>query len=181
MISSFNRARDAWPLASASGSVLGAATEMKDEAVVERSDGGRVNERAMLKREMVAWSCSRTWRRVRRWGRAAGSEGWWLEEFSSAGGSVALGGDAASLIMGSGWSSPAGTNFDIDSCRSPLGDSVSARDTASPRRSSTSYAKRELVRRMSSVRLVRVAERREVWAFSVEMCDCVWEANAESD
>lgn len=34
---------------------------------------------------------------------------------------------------------------------------------------------------MSSVKLVRVAERRVVWALSVEMWDCVWEAMAERE
>lgn len=56
---------------------------------------------------------------------------------------------------------------------------MSASDSASPRRSSTSYVSRELVRRMSSVRVVRVVERRVVWAARVEIWVWVWVAMDE--
>ena len=68
-------------------------------------------------------------------------------------------------------SSPSGTNLMIESYNGPVDDSVSARDTASPRRSSTSYASREPVRRISSVRAVNVADRRAVCVFKAEIWD----------
>jgi len=34
---------------------------------------------------------------------------------------------------------------------------------------------------MSSVRAVRVVERRAIWAFNVDMCDCDWDAIADSE
>ena len=79
------------------------------------------------------------------------------------------------------FSRPFGTKLRMCSWRSPREESESASDSASPRSSSTSYARRELVRRMSSVRLVRVVERRVVCAVRVEMWVCVWDAIVESE
>lgn len=70
-------------------------------------------------------------------------------------------------------SNPFGTNPRITSSNPPLEDNESASDRASPRSNSTSYASRELVRRMSSVRLVRVVERRVVWAARADIWDWV--------
>ena len=90
--------------------------------------------------------------------------------------SVFGGGGRVSSLLGE---RPPGIIFNVVSCRSPCGESVSASDTASPRSSSTSYARRELVRRISSVSSVRVVERRACWALRVEMWDWVWEARVE--
>lgn len=80
-------------------------------------------------------------------------------------GPFSVGEDAASR--------PLGTNARIASSRPPCDESESASESASPRSNSTSYASREPVRRMSSVRLVRVVERRVVWAARAEIWDWV--------
>ena len=70
-----------------------------------------------------------------------------------------------------GLSRPLGTNLRIESLRSPFGDRVSASETASPRRSSTSYASLELVRSISSVSSVSVSDSWVCCALRVETCD----------
>ena len=117
----------------------------------ERRVGGKGIERARLNCDMQRWSWARTWRRVRRWGRAGGSVG-------------SLGWEGARVSVGeAGWddfrlvgevgssppsssssggesmlSRPLGTKCRICGWREPRDESVSARDRASPRRSSTS-------------------------------------------
>ncbi len=114
---------------------------IKEEVVVVRRDGGSGKERARLKRWITVCSWVRTCRRVRRWGRAGGSEdevsaegwGWiWLlcRDRVGEGGCDCL---VAVLL-----SRPLGTSSRISFWRSPFDDSESANDSASPRKSSTS-------------------------------------------
>lgn len=63
---------------------------------------------------------------------------------------------------------------------SPVWEKLSQRERASPRKSSTSYVRRGEIRKMSSVRLVSVAETRVDCAVKAEMCAWVWETVAES-
>lgn len=131
----------------------GAETEMRDEVGPARREGGRGKESARLKRIIVDCSWERTWRRVRRWGREGGSVGWAVDGDAPAavvvdvlgpGGCSEVEGDAAGFVLSLAlpvmfkFSRPAGRNFWIDSVRGPFEERVSARDMASPRRSSTS-------------------------------------------
>ncbi len=52
---------------------MGGLTEMREDVVVVRRDGGKGKERARLKRWITVWSWARTCMRVRRWGSASGS------------------------------------------------------------------------------------------------------------
>lgn len=118
---------------------------MSEDVFAAERDGGIGNERARLKRWITVCKEERTCRRVRRRGRASGSLG--------AGGSGAgegfravLGwlpclvrvGDEGTSGGGDGVSKPSGTKPRIASSRSPLDESESASERASPRSSSTS-------------------------------------------
>ena len=147
------------------------------EAGVDRRDGGSGKERARLKIWITRCSCVRTLWRVFSLARAGGSAGFaslasaWTCPFVWAAGSA----------FESVGSKPLCTNLRIELLRGPRVESVSARANASPRRSSTSYDNRVLVRRMSSVRSVRVFERRTSCVLRLEMCDWVCVARVERD
>lgn len=123
------------------------------DVVVVSREGGMGNESARLNVRITDCSCERTWRRVRSRGRAGGScfsggsSGW-----EGACGLVPVGEDGWELcLLLSGEmgevgvvvgdrvvSRPLGTKLRICSCRSPREDRESTRESASPRRSSTS-------------------------------------------
>ena len=158
---------------------------MREETFVVKREGGIGNDRARLKRWMTVCKDERTCRRVRRRGRASGS---FTEESDGRTGlrgelgepgwlpCLARAGDEGTLVGEDAASNPFGTNPRIASSRTPPDESESASESASPRSNSTSYASRELVRRMSSVRPVRVVDRRVVWAARVEMWVWAWVA-----
>ena len=118
----------------------GGATHRRGLVVGERREGGKVIERARLNWEMQRWSWERTWRRVRRWGRAGGSGGELVWDVFGVVGEVDFSFSSSSFSSGeeSMLSSPLGTKCRICECREPRDESVSARERASPRRSSTS-------------------------------------------
>lgn len=165
--------------------MFGTETESRDDALASKRDGGIGNDKARLKRWITVCNDERTCRRVRRRGRASGSlvdasggrDGWesLREALGDAGWLPCLvrAGDEGASTGGYAASKPSGTNPRIASSRTPRDESESASDSASPRSNSTSYVSRELVRRMSSVRFVRVVERRAVWAARAEIWVCV--------
>ncbi len=125
---------------------------MREDAVVVRRDGGIGNDSARLKRWITACRAERTCSRVRRRGSASGSG-------SDDGGSRGreglrddVLGDFGWLLSLLGWvgeegkevgggedgARPKGTKDRIVVSRSPLVERDSARERASPRRSSTS-------------------------------------------
>lgn len=130
--------------------MFGADTEMREDVVVVNRDGGIGNDKARLKRWITVCKDDRTWRRVRRRGRASGS---FID-----GSGVGMGCEFFLVVLGDvGWlpclvrvgdegtsagedagSKPFGTNPRIASSNSPLEDSESASDRASPRSNSTS-------------------------------------------
>ena len=118
-------------------SCVSASGDTRGLAVGERREGGKGRVRARLNAEMQRWSWVRTWRRVRRRGREGGS-GRELElaVIGEVGFSV------SSCCSSSGGermlSRPLGTKWRICGWREPREESVSARERASPRRSSTS-------------------------------------------
>lgn len=120
---------------------------MRADGFVVRRDGGIGNDRARLKRWITVCKDERTCRRVRRRGRASGScggaegrragfrgargdAGWLLRRASVGDGGSAVGADAVPR--------PWGTKPRIASSKVPLDERESARERASPRRSSTS-------------------------------------------
>lgn len=123
---------------------------MREDVVLVKRDGGIGKDKARLKRWITVCKDDRTWRRVRRWGRALGS---FLDASGIGEGCnnfLAVLGDAGRLPClvrvgdeGTVWgedavSKPSGTNPRIASSSRPLEDNESASDRASPRSSSTS-------------------------------------------
>ena len=123
----------------------GGATDTRGLAAGERREGGKGMLRARLNCEMQRWSWARTWRRVRRRGRAGGSGGEMVWDVDARWDCLRIVGELGScsfFSFSSGGASmlsrPLGTKCRICGWRVPRDESVSARERVSPRRSSTS-------------------------------------------